>query len=112
MLCDIVGQMFEEKFLAKVFTPQVLLSNREVRLVFDRLAHASFMRLNPSSMDKVSVIIIIIEYTMCLCAYMCVYVCCCCVNTQHIHYFILLQLYDLMTMAFKYQVSYSSLNVI
>ena len=55
MLCDIVGQMFEEKFLVKIFTPDMLKSNREVRLVFDKLAHASFMRLNPSSMDKVCV---------------------------------------------------------
>ena len=49
--------MFEEKFLARLFTPQSLLSNREIRLVFDKLAHASFMRLNPSSMDKVSICI-------------------------------------------------------
>ena len=55
VLCDIVGQMFDEKFLVKIFTPGVLLSNREVRLVFDKLAHASFMRLNASSMDKVCV---------------------------------------------------------
>ena len=67
MLCDIVGQMFEEKFLAKVFTPQALSSNREVRMVFDRLAHASFMRLHPSSMDKVSVIM---SYIQSYCVYM------------------------------------------
>lgn len=66
VLCDIVGQMFDEKFLVKIFTPDVLLSNREVRLVFDKLAHASFMRLNASSMDKVC---------LCLCVRVCVCVC-------------------------------------
>ena len=64
VLCDIVGHMFEEEFLVRVFTPQVLLSNREIRLVFDKLAHASFMRLNQSSMDKVGVQC---DYIICVC---------------------------------------------
>ena len=63
VLCDIAGQMFEEKFLAEIFTPKALLSNRDIRVVFDKLAHTSFMRLNPSSMDKVCV---------CVCVCMCV----------------------------------------
>ncbi|XP_048880899.1 protein OSCP1 isoform X2 [Brienomyrus brachyistius] len=62
---DIISTMFNKKFLEELFKPQELYSKRALRTVFDRLAHASIMRLNQASMDK---------------------------------------LYDLMTMAFKYQV--------
>uniref|UniRef100_A0A3B3ZDW0 Uncharacterized protein n=1 Tax=Periophthalmus magnuspinnatus TaxID=409849 RepID=A0A3B3ZDW0_9GOBI len=62
---DIISTMFNKKFLEELFKPQELYSKKALRTVFDRLAHASIMRLNQASMDK---------------------------------------LYDLMTMAFKYQV--------
>ncbi|XP_051999547.1 protein OSCP1-like isoform X3 [Xyrauchen texanus] len=62
---DIITTMFNKKFLEELFNPQELYSKKALRTVFDRLAHASIMRLNQASMDK---------------------------------------LYDLMTMAFKYQV--------
>lgn len=62
---DIITTMFHKKFLEELFKPQELYSKKTLRTVFDRLAHASIMRLNQASMDK---------------------------------------LYDLMTMAFKYQV--------
>ncbi|XP_077193403.1 protein OSCP1 isoform X1 [Paroedura picta] len=62
---DIVTTMFNEKFMEELFKPQELYSKKALRTVYDRLAHASIMRLNQASMDK---------------------------------------LYDLMTMAFKYQV--------
>ncbi|KAL9969205.1 hypothetical protein ACROYT_G021395 [Oculina patagonica] len=52
--------------MEELFKPQDTYSKKAMRTVFDRLAHASIMRLNSASMDK---------------------------------------LYDLMTMAFKYQVS-------
>ncbi|XP_064629355.1 protein OSCP1-like [Lineus longissimus] len=65
---DIVGTMFNKRFMEELFKPQELYSKKAMRTVFDRLAHASIMRLNAASMDK---------------------------------------LYDLMTMAFKYQVSLS-----
>lgn len=58
--------MFHKRFVEELFKPQPLYSKKALRTVFDRLAHASIMRLNAASMDK---------------------------------------LYDLMTMAFKYQVS-------
>ncbi|MCJ8728494.1 hypothetical protein PDJAM_G00005090 [Pangasius djambal] len=61
---DIITTMFNKKFLEELFKPQELYSKKALRTVFDRLAHASIMRLNQASMDK---------------------------------------LYDLMTMAFKYQ---------
>uniref|UniRef100_A0A8C0HEE9 Organic solute carrier partner 1 n=1 Tax=Chelonoidis abingdonii TaxID=106734 RepID=A0A8C0HEE9_CHEAB len=57
--------MFNKKFMEELFKPQELYSKKALRTVYDRLAHASIMRLNQASMDK---------------------------------------LYDLMTMAFKYQV--------
>ncbi|XP_078279498.1 protein OSCP1 [Rhinoraja longicauda] len=62
---DIVSTMFNKKFMEELFKPQELYSKKALRTVYDRLAHASIMRLNQASMDK---------------------------------------LYDLMTMAFKYQV--------
>lgn len=63
---DIIGTMFNKRFMEELFKPQDTYSKKAMRTVFDRLAHASIMRLNSASMDK---------------------------------------LYDLMTMAFKYQVS-------
>uniref|UniRef100_A0A8C5X973 Organic solute carrier partner 1 n=1 Tax=Malurus cyaneus samueli TaxID=2593467 RepID=A0A8C5X973_9PASS len=62
---DIIATMFNKKFMEELFKPQDLYSKKALRTVYDRLAHASIMRLNQASMDK---------------------------------------LYDLMTMAFKYQV--------
>uniref|UniRef100_UPI00398E3B0B protein OSCP1 n=1 Tax=Pristiophorus japonicus TaxID=55135 RepID=UPI00398E3B0B len=62
---DIISTMFNKKFMEELFKSQELYSKKALRTVFDRLAHASIMRLNQASMDK---------------------------------------LYDLMTMAFKYQV--------
>ncbi|XP_052088947.1 protein OSCP1-like [Mytilus californianus] len=66
VLHDIIATMFHKRFMDELFKPQPLYSKKAMRTVFDRLAHASIMRLNAASMDK---------------------------------------LYDLMTMAFKYQVS-------
>ncbi|ESP03137.1 hypothetical protein LOTGIDRAFT_224648 [Lottia gigantea] len=66
VLHDIVSTMFSKRFMEELFKPQTLYSKKAMRTVFDRLAHASIMRLNAASMDK---------------------------------------LYDLMTMAIKYQIS-------
>ncbi|XP_065838441.1 protein OSCP1-like isoform X2 [Oscarella lobularis] len=62
---DIIGMMMNRKFIDELFKPQEMYPKRSMKTMFDRLAHASIMRLNSASMDK---------------------------------------LYDLMTMAFKYQV--------
>lgn len=51
---DIITTMFNNKFLEELFKPQELYSKKALRTVFDRLAHASIMRLNQASMDKVS----------------------------------------------------------
>ncbi|XP_054462471.1 protein OSCP1a isoform X2 [Anoplopoma fimbria] len=62
---DIVGAMFSKDFMDELLKPQQLYSHRTLKTVLTRLAHASIMRLNPASMDR---------------------------------------LYELMVMAFKYQV--------
>ncbi|KAL0604798.1 Protein OSCP1 [Plecturocebus cupreus] len=66
VLNDIISTMFSRKFMEELFKPQELYSKKALRTIYERLAHASIMKLNQASMDK--------------------------------------QLYDLMTMAFKYQV--------
>ncbi|XP_045915642.1 protein OSCP1a isoform X2 [Micropterus dolomieu] len=65
VLNDIVGTMFSKAFMDELLKPQQLYSHRTMKTVLTRLAHASIMRLNPASMDR---------------------------------------LYELMVMAFKYQV--------
>ncbi|XP_050726539.1 protein OSCP1-like [Eriocheir sinensis] len=49
---DIISIMLNRRFVEEVFSPQELYSSPALRTVFDKLAHASIMRLNPSSMDK------------------------------------------------------------
>ncbi|KAJ6663371.1 hypothetical protein lerEdw1_009450 [Lerista edwardsae] len=49
---DIITTMFNEKFMEELFKPQELYTRKALRTVFERLAHASIMRLNPPSMDK------------------------------------------------------------
>ena len=65
MLNDIVGIMLNERFLVQLFKPQTVYNKAALRKLFEDLAHASIMRLDKESMDK---------------------------------------LYDLMIMAFKYQI--------
>ena len=50
---DIIGTMFNKRFMEELFKPQDTYSKKAMRTVFDRLAHASIMRLNSASMDKV-----------------------------------------------------------
>ena len=53
---DIVGQMFDERCVKELFRPQKAFTKRSLRTVFDRLAHASIMKLNSNAMDKVTTI--------------------------------------------------------
>jgi hypothetical protein len=62
---DTVGIMLNEKFLIQLFKAQAVYNKTALRKLFEDLAHASIMRLDAASMNK---------------------------------------LYDLMIMAFKYQV--------
>ncbi|KAF7236277.1 Protein OSCP1, partial [Varanus komodoensis] len=49
---DIIGGIFNKKFVDELFKPQELYSRKALRSVFERLVHASIMRLNAPSMDK------------------------------------------------------------
>jgi len=53
VLLDIVGVMFNKRFMDEVFKPQEVYPKKSLRAILERFAHASVMRLNPSSMDKV-----------------------------------------------------------
>jgi hypothetical protein len=50
---DIVGAMFQSKFVEELFRPQELYPKKAVKHIFEKLAHSSIMRLNEASMDKV-----------------------------------------------------------
>ena len=50
---DIVGQMFDSTCMKELFSPQRVLAMKSLRMVFNKLAHASIMKLNMSAMDKV-----------------------------------------------------------
>ncbi|KAK2920869.1 hypothetical protein Q8A73_000354 [Channa argus] len=49
---DIVGTLFSKAFMDELLKPQQLYSHRTMKTVLNRLAHASIMRLNPASMDR------------------------------------------------------------
>ena len=53
---DIVGQMLDPRCVKEIFRPQKVLTKKSLRTVFDRLAHASIMKLNSSAMEKVCVV--------------------------------------------------------
>ena len=48
-----MGQMFDARCVKELFRPQQAFSKKSLRTVFDRLAHASIMKLNTTAMDKV-----------------------------------------------------------
>ena len=51
---DIVSTMFNRRFIDEIFSKhQPIHSRRVLKTMFDKLAHASIMRLNSQSMDKV-----------------------------------------------------------
>jgi len=52
VLNDVVCAMFAPKFMDELMKPQDVYTDRATRQVFDKLAHSSIMRLNPTSMDK------------------------------------------------------------
>jgi hypothetical protein len=60
---DIVGSMFNSKFVEELFRPQELYPKKAVKHIFEKLAHSSIMRLNEASMDKVCHFIIF-QYKM------------------------------------------------
>uniref|UniRef100_UPI003AACFA6E protein OSCP1a n=1 Tax=Centroberyx gerrardi TaxID=166262 RepID=UPI003AACFA6E len=65
---DIVGTMFSKAFMDELLKPQQLYSHRTMKTVLTRLAHASIMRLNPASMDRLyELMIMAFKYQVFLC---------------------------------------------
>ena len=68
VLHDIIGTMFNKRFMEELFKPQELYSRKAMRTVFDRLAHASIMRLNAASMDKLyDLMTMVYKYQISMC---------------------------------------------
>ncbi len=61
-MSDIISNMFSDGFLEEIFKPQELCSKKALKTIFERLAHTSIMRLNESSMEKVSFMFLIYIY--------------------------------------------------
>lgn len=61
---DIVGTMFSKAFMDELLKPQQLYSHRTMKTVLTRLAHASIMRLNPASMDRVRTKVSLLYFTL------------------------------------------------
>ncbi|XP_028453382.1 protein OSCP1a [Perca flavescens] len=65
---DIVGTMFGKDFMDELLKPQQLYSHRTMKTVLTRLAHASIMRLNPASMDRLyELMVMAFKYQVLLC---------------------------------------------
>jgi len=68
VLTDLTSTMCNKKFMDEVFKPQDLYTKKAIRSVFERLAHASIMRLNPNSMDKLyDLMVMVVKYQVSLC---------------------------------------------
>lgn len=52
VLCDVVRTMFSKRFVDELFKPQFMYKDKNVRQIFDKLAHSSVMKLNETSMSK------------------------------------------------------------
>ena len=53
---DIASQMFEKNSVRELFKPQKVLTKNALKVVFEKLAHASIMTLNGTAMEKVRVL--------------------------------------------------------
>ncbi|XP_067941716.1 protein OSCP1-like [Watersipora subatra] len=66
---DIISTMYNRRYMEEIFKPQELHSKKAMRTVFDRLAHASIMRLNAPSMDKLyDLMTMAVKYHVSLCS--------------------------------------------
>jgi hypothetical protein len=54
VLDDVVGAMFNDSFIEELFKPQPPYSAASTKMIFERLAHSSIMKLNAQSMGKVN----------------------------------------------------------
>jgi len=65
---DIVGQMFDSNCVKELFRPQKVFTKKALRTVFERLAHASIMKLNSTAMDKLyDLMVMSVKYQLLLC---------------------------------------------
>ena len=55
MLNDVVNALYNLKYVDELFKPRRVYSNTQTFQIFERIAHSSIMRLNPSSMASRSV---------------------------------------------------------
>ncbi|XP_068189538.1 protein OSCP1a isoform X2 [Antennarius striatus] len=68
VMTDIIGTMFSKTFMDELLKPQQLYSHRMMKTVLTRLAHASIMRLNLASMDRLyELMIMAFKYQVFLC---------------------------------------------
>ncbi|XP_037549107.1 protein OSCP1-like [Nematolebias whitei] len=68
VMSDIVGTMCSRTFIDELLKPQQLFSHRTTKTVLTRLAHASIMRLNPASMDRLyELVVMAFKYQLLLC---------------------------------------------
>ncbi|KAG7219389.1 hypothetical protein INR49_002821 [Caranx melampygus] len=65
---DIIGTMFSKSFMDELLKPQQLYSHRTLKTVLTRIAHASIMRLNAASMDRLyELMVMAFKYQIFLC---------------------------------------------
>ncbi|XP_067141105.1 protein OSCP1 isoform X2 [Centruroides vittatus] len=65
---DIVKTMFDRQFMDEIFKPQQLYSKSALRSLFEKIAHASIMKLNTPSMDKLyDLMTMVFKYQVYLC---------------------------------------------
>uniref|UniRef100_A0A8C5G243 Protein OSCP1-like n=1 Tax=Gouania willdenowi TaxID=441366 RepID=A0A8C5G243_GOUWI len=65
---DIVGTLFNRAFMDELLKPQHLYSHRTMKTVLTRIAHASIMRLNAASMDRLyELMVMAFKYQVLLC---------------------------------------------
>ncbi|CAF0766063.1 unnamed protein product [Adineta ricciae] len=65
---EIVGAMFNTRFLEEIFRPQELYPKKAVKHIFEKIAHTSIMRLNEASMDKLyDLMSMSVKYQIMLC---------------------------------------------
>ncbi|CAN7984551.1 unnamed protein product, partial [Ixodes pacificus] len=69
VITDIVSTMFNVRFVEELFKPQELYSKKAVRSIFEKLTHASIMRLNAASMDKLyDLMTMVVKYQTFMCS--------------------------------------------
>ncbi|XP_028819482.1 protein OSCP1a isoform X2 [Denticeps clupeoides] len=68
VLTVIISAMFSKGFMEELLKPQGLYSHRAMRTLLTRLAHASIMRLNAASMDRLyELVVMAFKYQVLLC---------------------------------------------